>query len=73
MRDNQWDPGDPPEVNLGGKKPFKKPSFNVELMLQMTIVTDWLEAHAHEYCKCENNGDYCEFHSMLADAKGALK
>lgn len=49
------------------------PQFSAELIQQLTIACEWLETQAHKYCKCENNGDYCEFHNMLADAKEALK
>jgi hypothetical protein len=42
-----------------------------ETQLHLVILTDYLEKHG--LCRCENNGDYCEFHEMLFNAKQALK
>ena len=42
-----------------------------ELRLQLGILAEYLEKHG--ICRCENNGDYCEFHEMLHNAKLALK
>jgi len=51
----------------------KLAEHNAELVLQLGILVAWAEGFAVKYCRCENNGDYCEFHSMLADAKKALQ
>ena len=44
-----------------------------ELLLQVEILTDYLQPMGEKLCRCENNGDYCDFHAMLADAKTSMK
>lgn len=51
----------------------KLADHNVELALQLGIMVEWAEGFSVKYCRCVNNGDYCEFHEMLAQAKEALK
>jgi hypothetical protein len=44
-----------------------------EAQLQLGILIDFLAPKGTEYCRCENNGDYCDFCEMLAQAKEAMK
>jgi vacuolar-type H+-ATPase subunit E/Vma4 len=44
-----------------------------ELLLQVEILTSYLQPMGEKLCRCENNGDYCDFHAMLADAKTSMK
>lgn len=46
-----------------------------EARLQLSILLEFLDkpAMAINHCKCENNGDYCDFHEMLLNAKIALR
>lgn len=51
----------------------KLAEYNLELIAQLTILCDWVEKLNVKYCRCENNGDLCDFHEMLAQAREALK
>jgi vacuolar-type H+-ATPase subunit E/Vma4 len=44
-----------------------------ELLLQVEILTSYLEPMSEKLCRCSNNSDYCDFHAMLADAKTSMK
>ena len=61
----------------GNTTPAGENTRNQEIALQLSILLDWIDAHQTtlflECCKCENNGDLCEFHAMLYDAKKAIK
>lgn len=43
-----------------------------EAFLWLGDLVEFLEKHSTTYCQCVNNGDYCDFHEMLYNAKQAL-
>jgi len=55
------------------KEIYRLRARNSELLLQVEILTDYLEPMSEKLCRCENNGDYCDFHAMLEDAKTSMK